>query len=92
MTNFKKQIFSVVTAGVMVANIATPAFATTIEISGNGAGADSNVAVQNTNTTTVSQNNTANVTNTVKTNADTGDNKANYNTGGNVGIQTGDAS
>jgi hypothetical protein len=91
MTNFKKQIFSVVTAGVMVANIATPAFATTIEISGNGAGADSNVAVQNTNTTTVSQNNTANVTNTVKTNADTGDNKANYNTGGNVGIQTGDA-
>lgn len=91
MTNFKKQVFSVVTAGVMVANIATPAFATTIEISGNGAGADSNVAIQTTNTSTVSQNNTANVNNTVKTNADTGDNKANYNTGGNVGIQTGDA-
>lgn len=91
MTNFKKQVFSVVTAGVMIANVATPAFATTIEISGNGAGSDNAVAVQTTNTTTVSQSNTANVTNTVKTNADTGDNKANYNTGGNVGIQTGDA-
>jgi len=92
MTNFKKQVFSVLTAGVMVANVATPAFAsTTIEISGNGAGADSQVAVQSTNTSTVTQNNTANVNNTVKTDAVTGDNKANYNTGENVGIQTGDA-
>lgn len=92
MTNFKKQVFSVLSAGVLVANVAAPAFAsTTIEISGNGAGSDNTAAVQSTNTTSVSQSNTANVTNTVKTNADTGDNKANYNTGGNVGIQTGDA-
>ena len=91
MTNFKKQVFSVVTAGVMMANIATPAFATTIEISGNGSGSDNSVAVKETNTTTVTQNNTANVTNTVKTNADTGDNKANYNTGGNTEVKTGEA-
>ena len=91
MTNFKRQIFSVATAGVMIANIATPAFATTIEISGNGAGSANYATVNTTNTTTVTQNNTANVTNTVNTNADTGDNKAKYNTGGDVGIQTGDA-
>lgn len=92
MTNFKKQVLSVLTAGVMVANIATPALAsTTIEISGNGAGSDNAAAVQSTNTTVVSQSNQANVNNNVSTNANTGDNKANYNTGGNVGIQTGDA-
>lgn len=92
MTNFKKQVFSVLAAGSMVLNTAVPAFAsTTIEISGNGAGSDNAAAVQTVNTTSVSQSNTANVTNSVNTNADTGDNKANYNTGGNVGIQTGDA-
>lgn len=92
MTNFKKQIFSVLAAGSMVLSASGPALASTnIEISGNGAGSDNTAAVQTTNTTTVSQNNNANVTNTVKTNADTGGNKANYNTGGSVGIQTGDA-
>lgn len=92
MTTLKKQIFSVLTAGVMVANVATPALAsTTIEIKGNGAGSDNSAAVQTTNTTTVSQNNTANVNNNIKTDADTGGNKANLNTGGNVGIQTGNA-
>lgn len=92
MTNLKQQTFSVLAAGAMLLNVATPALASTeITISGNGSGSDNNVVVQSTNTTTVNQNNTANVTNNIKTNADTGDNKANYNTGGNVEISTGNA-
>lgn len=91
MTNLKQQTFSVLAAGAMLLNVATPALASTYEISGNGSGSDNDVVVESTNTTTVNQNNTANVTNNIKTKADTGDNKANYNTGGNIGIQTGKA-
>lgn len=92
MTNFKKQIFSVLTAGSMVLNVSVPAFAsTTIEISGNGAKSENYANVEQENTQKISQENTANVTNTVDTDANTGDNEANYNTGGDVGIQTGDA-
>ena len=66
MTNFKKQIFSVVAAGSLLVSVATPVLAdTTIQISGNGAGSDNYTKVEQTNTNTVSQNNTANVTNNV---------------------------
>lgn len=92
MTNFKKQVFSVVTAGVMVANIATPALAeTTIQITGNGADSSNWSTVAQTNTTTVSQNNSANVTNNVNADAKTGGNDANFNTGGDVQVNTGNA-
>jgi hypothetical protein len=92
MTNFKKQIFSVVAAGSLLVSVATPVLAdTTIQISGNGAGSDNYTKVEQTNTNTVSQNNTANVTNNVTSNADTGNNKAGFNTGGDVNIGTGKA-
>jgi hypothetical protein len=92
MTNYKKQIFSVLASGVMLLNVATPALAsTTIEISGNGAGSENWATVGQSNTTTVSQSNTANVNNTVNADAKTGGNDANFNTGGQVGISTGDA-
>lgn len=92
MTNFKKQIVSAAAAGAMLFNVAVPAFASTeIVISGNGAGADSWATVNQVNTTTVSQSNTANVTNNVDADADTGDNDANFNTGGNTVIGTGNA-
>src|SRR5687767_5216624 len=93
MTNYKKQIISVLGAGAMLLNIATPALAsTTIEISGNGAGSDNWATVEQSNTTTVSQSNVANVNNVVNADATTGNNDANFNTGGQVGISTGDAS
>ena len=92
MTNFKKQVFSVITAGVMIANIATPALAeTTIQITGNGADSSNWSTVAQTNTTTVSQNNSANVTNNVNADAKTGGNDANFNTGGDVQVITGNA-
>ena len=76
----------------MVANIATPAFASTeIVISGNGAGSDNWATVNQTSTTTVNQSNNANVTNNVDADADTGNNDANFNTGGVVVIDTGNA-
>lgn len=92
MTNYKKQIFSVVTTGVMLVNLATPAFAeTTLTVSGNGASSDNNVNVNTTRTTSVVQSNTATVTNNVSSNANTGNNDANRNTGGNVTVDTGSA-
>ena len=92
MTNFKKQIVSAAAAGAMIFNIVTPAFASTeIVISGNGAGSENWATVGQTNTTTVTQNNSANVTNNVNADAKTGGNDANFNTGGNVTVDTGDA-
>jgi hypothetical protein len=92
MTNFKKQVFSVLAAGSLLVSVATPALAdTTIQISGNGAGSDNYATVSQTNTNTVSQSNTANVTNNVTSNADTGHNDAGFNTGGDVTIHTGEA-
>lgn len=92
MTNFKKQIFSVVAAGSLLVSVASPVLAdTTIQISGNGAGSDNYTTVNQTNTNTVTQNNTANVTNNVTSNADTGNNNAGFNTGGDVQIGTGKA-
>lgn len=94
MTNFKKQIFSVVTAGAMVVSLATPVLATgtTIEITGNGSGSDNSVAVQQTSANNVSQSNSANVTNNVNADAKSGGNDASFNTGGNTTIDTGKAS
>ena len=93
MTQFKKQIFSVITAGTLVLNTAGTALASTnIVISGNGAGSDNAATVSQSNVNTVTQNNTANVTNNVTSNANTGKNDANFNTGGDVKVQTGGAS
>jgi len=92
MTNLTKQIFSVIAAGALVVNTAGVAFAdTTIQISGNGAGSDNWTTVSQNNTTAVQQSNTANVSNNVNSSANTGGNDANFNTGGNVTVDTGAA-
>lgn len=94
MTNLKKQLVSAAAAGAMLFNVAGPAFATegtTIMINGNGAGSDNWATVNQANTTTVSQNNNAYVTNNVNADAKTGGNDANFNTGGNTVIGTGNA-
>ena len=92
MTNFKRQIVSAAAAGALFLNIATPALAeTNIVISGNGAGSDNWTTVNQTSTTSVTQNNTANVTNNVNADANTGGNDANFNTGGNVEVHSGNA-
>jgi len=82
---------AVSTAALVASSFATPLLATTVEISGNGSDSDSTVAVQQSNNTVVEQNNTANISNNVNVKSNTGDNKANDNTGGDVSIKTGDS-
>jgi len=93
MTNFKKKLITGIATGAILLNALTPlAFAdTTIEISENGSSSDNTANVNTESTTTVVQNNTANVSNNVDANATTGGNDANDNTGGDVVISTGDA-
>ncbi len=62
-----------------------------LEISGNGADSNNTVVVQSSNTNVVTQTNNANISNNIDVSTDTGDNKANKNTGGNVTVATGDA-
>jgi len=91
MTNFKRQLISVIAAGTMVLNLATPALATTIVISGNGSNSDSEVDVELENETEVVQTNVADIKNDIDVDSDTGNNDAEDNTGGDVSIDTGDA-
>lgn len=90
---FKTKLTTAIATGAVLLNAMAPAaFAgTTIEISGNGAGSDNWTTLNQTTTQTVTQNNSAYVTNNVDANAKTGGNDANFNTGGTVVIDTGDA-
>jgi hypothetical protein len=92
MNKLQRRIVSVGATAALLLNTLTPAFAaTTIEISGNGSGSDNWTTVNQSTTTSVTQNNTANVTNTVDADAKTGGNDAGWNTGGDVVISTGNA-
>lgn len=64
---------------------------TSAVISGNGAGSANFIGLTNSNATSVWQNNNAHVNNDVWAGAFTGKNDANYNTGGDVTVQTGSA-
>jgi hypothetical protein len=93
MTKFKKQLFAATAAGSLLLSVVAPLAAyadTTIVISGNGQHSDNTTEVTTTNTTTVAQNNVANVTNNVNSDANSGSNKASDNAG-NVVVHTGDA-
>ncbi len=90
---FKTKLTTAIATGAVLLNAMAPAVfaATTIEISGNGAGSDNWATLNQTSTQNVTQNNTANVTNNVNADAKTGGNDANFNTGGTVVVDTGDA-
>lgn len=62
-----------------------------LRLLGNGAYSQNWIKADLAKVTQLHQNNTANVTNDVEVDAETGDNDANFNTGGDVVIQTGDA-
>jgi len=83
---------AVATGALLLNSFAAPAFAATnITLSGNGTDSNNTANINLTKTATVVQNNTANVTNKVDVEAETGDNEANDNTGGDVKIETGDS-
>jgi len=78
---------------ILMTAFAQGAFAdTTVDISGNGSDSYNKVKVKNENTTVVDQTNVTKVTTVVDASASTGGNKANSNTGGDVTVDTGDAS
>jgi hypothetical protein len=86
----KQKIASAFTAGVILLSTVSPAFAaTTLEISGNGSSSDNTIRTTTNTTTTVVQSNEADIRNNVDTNANTGGNYANDNTGGSVFVGTG---
>src|SRR3989304_4402770 len=70
---------------------ASSARAFTIEVSGNGADSDNEANFNVSRETEIVQTNNADVDNSVKANSNTGNNEAEDNTGGDVGITTGDA-
>ncbi len=80
------------TAVLLTGSVASVAFGTTtVTVSGNGADSDNTANVNVTNSSSIYQTNTADISNSVKINSNTGDNTANKNTGGDVSINTGDA-
>lgn len=92
MTKLQRKLVGAVTAAALLVNTAGSVFAaTTIEISGNGAGSENWTTVDQSTTTVVKQENTAIVTNKVDSTANTGNNNTNFNTGGAILVGTGDA-
>lgn len=91
MTFSKKLATAVVSGALLLNSFATPAFAATIQITGNGDSSNNSANVSVNNSTNVVQNNVANITNNVDAGAQTGGNTANRNNGGNVTIDTGNA-
>jgi len=62
-----------------------------VKVAGNGAESDNDANVTVATDNSIVQNNEANVVNNVESNLNTGGNKAKYNTGGDVSIETGNA-
>lgn len=86
----KKTITAAIMTGSLLLGTITPALADTALV-GNGAGSTSQANITSSNDTTVVQDNTAHVDNTVNSHLNTGGNSANNLTGGSASILTGDA-
>lgn len=91
--NLKHKIgASIATAAFLGAMLTGSAFAADLEISGNGVNSTNKIIVNNSNSTNVGQTNEMVVETEIVSLALTGGNKANSNTGGDVSIDTGNAS
>lgn len=95
MNTISRKLTTAIATSAILLQLTVPLVAasadTTYTVSGNGAKSDNTIDVNSNNTTVVTQNNSANVNNNVSGSASTGGNDANYNTGGDVAILTGDA-
>lgn len=89
----QKNIITAFATGALLLNALTPlALAdTSLDITGNGSSSQNTVSTSTNQSSTVVQNNTATVNNSVTSNSSTGGNRANDNTGGDVTIDTGNA-
>ncbi len=91
MNTIQKKVISFIATAALMANTSIPALAVTLEISGNGPDSDNTTYVDVTNSTTVTQTNVANIDNDVDATASTGGNEVEKSTGGDVSVETGDA-
>ncbi len=92
MNNYLIRLGTAITSAALVASsFVVPALGVDVEISGNGSGSNNTANVTSSNNTTVNQTNYADISNNVDVDANTGNNKANNNTGGDVSIKTGNA-
>jgi len=89
---FKRIACSVVSAGTFLVTASSAIYASDVTISGNGAHSTNTVWTSTSCTSSVSQTNTMNVVTGVNSSANSGENSASHNTGGDVAISTGDAS
>ena len=91
-TKFIKLGTAISSAVLVAASFLTPALALDVTISGNGASSESEVEVKHESDVDVDQSNVADIDNDVDIDQDTGGNKADWNTGGDVSVESGDAS
>ena len=89
----RTKITAGLSAAAMFSAIAAPAAfaATTVDISGNGAGSKNTVELTGSNSDKLVQKNSTTVVTSIVAKSNTGGNKANGNTNGDVTISTGDA-
>jgi hypothetical protein len=90
---FKSRLTTAIATGaVLVSALAPIASAdTTINVTGNGALSNNAVSTSSNTTSVVNQTNNADISNNVNSNASTGGNSSNFNTGGQSTIRTGNA-
>lgn len=91
--NLKQKITtSLATGAIMLSTLAPSAFAaTSIDVSGNGSRSNNDVSVSQNHRIDVNQQNNADFNNDIRVNANTGGNRTNNNTGGDVFLGTGNA-
>lgn len=89
----RQNLITALATGSLLLSVLTPmAFAdTTVQETGNGSASTNNATFTSSNTSSLVQNNNANVTNNVTSHVNTGGNTTNDNTGGNVTVDTGSA-
>ena len=88
-----KRIATAIATGALVFNsLATPAFAAiNVNLTGNGDSSNNTANLNISKSNSIVQNNTANISNNVEVDAETGGNEANRNTGGDVNVETGNS-
>ena len=88
--NITKTLSTLSLSAATLAMAAGPAFALDLSIIGNGSDSSNDIRVRMRSRMSQMQSNEVLIENVVEVESNTGDNKANDNTGGNVKVQTGD--
>ncbi len=93
MKDLAKKVAVAVASGALLAqSFVLPAFGEiTVIVSGNGSDSDNTVDIEQSQNTLVNQSNYANITNDIYAKADSGENSVDDSTGGDVSIDTGNA-